>query len=151
MKDKALTIPRLELQAALIASRLKVTIVQEIKINIHHVYLWSDSKTVLNYIKNQSTDFGTYVLHRTNEIRNNTAIESWKYIPSRYNVADDATRGIEFKNLSNNHRWFIGPRFLHIIDPNYNQLFIKSENTFSKKENDKPHQFNNPNKLYMYR
>ena len=53
----SLTIPRLELEAALIAARLYQIIVQEIKIPITHVSFWSDSATVLKYIKNRETQF----------------------------------------------------------------------------------------------
>ena len=42
-----MTIPRLELQAAVLASRLKATIVEKLKRNIDSVHLWSDSATVL--------------------------------------------------------------------------------------------------------
>ena len=45
-----MTIPKLELQAAVLASRLKVTIVEELKLSIDNVHLWSDSATVLKYI-----------------------------------------------------------------------------------------------------
>ena len=52
MKNILVTIPRLELQAALIASRIKVTILDQMDMPIDSVFLWSDSKTVLNYLRN---------------------------------------------------------------------------------------------------
>ena len=53
----SLTIPRLELEAALIAARLVKTIVQEMKMTVRKISLWSDSATVLKYIKNGETQF----------------------------------------------------------------------------------------------
>ena len=50
IRNKTITIPRLELQAAVLASRLKTTIVEELKLNIGSVHLWSYSATVLKYI-----------------------------------------------------------------------------------------------------
>ena len=47
MKNILVTILRLELQAALIASRIKVTILDQMDMPIDSVFLWSDSKTVL--------------------------------------------------------------------------------------------------------
>ena len=53
----SLTIPRFELEAALIAARLVKTIVQEMKMTVRKISLWSDSATVLKYIKNGETQF----------------------------------------------------------------------------------------------
>ena len=60
------SIPRLELQTAVIATRLKITIVNEIPIEKGNTLLWTDSKTVLNYLNNNDTNFGVYKAHRIN-------------------------------------------------------------------------------------
>ena len=73
----SLTIPRLELEAALIAARLVKTIVQEIKTPISNISLWSDSTTVLKYVKNGETQFEKYVLRRIYEINSITNSENW--------------------------------------------------------------------------
>ena len=52
-------------------------------------------------------------MHRSNEIRNDSNPQDWRYIPIDLNVADDCSRGVEFNDLSNNHRWIIGPSFLY--------------------------------------
>ena len=49
----SLTIPRLELEASLIAARLFKTIVQEIKIPVSKISLWSDSTTVVSMSKTE--------------------------------------------------------------------------------------------------
>ena len=51
IKKRSLTIPKLELQATLIASRMKKVIEHELDINFTKIYLWSDSTTALKYIK----------------------------------------------------------------------------------------------------
>ena len=58
VRNKTMTIPRLELQAAVLASRLKTTILSELKLKVNQVFLWSDSSTVLKYIKNEKANFG---------------------------------------------------------------------------------------------
>ena len=98
MKNKFSTIPRLELQAALLASRIKVTVTQEMDIHMDNVYLWSDLKTVLNYFCNRNTNFGPYIMRRCNEIRQNTNVEDWNYIPTDLNIADVLSRGILLEN-----------------------------------------------------
>ena len=69
IKEKSLTIPKLELQAALIAVRIKEKLVKEANVQVSKLYFWSNSKTVLKFIRNENTRFPTYVMHRINEIR----------------------------------------------------------------------------------
>ena len=45
---KALTIPKLELQAALLAARLKDEIQQALTVPVERTFMWTDSTTVLN-------------------------------------------------------------------------------------------------------
>ena len=52
-------------------------------------------------------------MHRINEIRSNTDICSWYYIPGHLNVADDLTRKKGFEILVPTCCWFNGPEFLH--------------------------------------
>ena len=73
-------IPRLELQAEVIATRLKNTIVNEIPIEKRNTFLWTDSKIVLNYLNNNDTNCGVYIAHRINEIRQSTDPDNWRYI-----------------------------------------------------------------------
>ena len=48
---------------------MKTKIVEEIESGINQVFMWSDSKTVINFIKIGHTRFNVYVLHRSSEIR----------------------------------------------------------------------------------
>ena len=45
---------------------------EELKIKVDNVYFYSDSKTVINYIRNDYSNFGVSVAHRIREIRNNS-------------------------------------------------------------------------------
>ena len=101
-----------ELQEAVLASTLKATIVEELKLNLDSVHLWSDSATVLKYIGNKNVNFGQFIMHRTNEIKNNSHIQDWRFIATELNVADDCSRVIEHNTLTSKHRWTAGPAFL---------------------------------------
>ena len=57
MNEKQLTIPRLELQAAVLGCRMRSVIIEETKCQFKAVYLWTDSKIVINYLKNETTNF----------------------------------------------------------------------------------------------
>ena len=143
MKNKLSTIPRLELQAALIASRIKVTVLEEMNINIDSTFMWSDSTTVLNYIRNTTTNFGPYIMRRCNEIRENTEINEWRYIPTDLNIADILSRGITTENPNLLDSWFIGPTFItepnknYNFEPNYDNVnSTKSDNVIIENDHD---------------
>ena len=74
------SILRLELQAEVIATRLKNTIANEILIEKGNTFLWTDSKIVLNYLNNNDTNFGVYIAHRINKIRQSADPGNWRYI-----------------------------------------------------------------------
>ena len=69
------SIPKLELQAAVMATHLKVYLFKEIKENMTKVFLWTDSKTVLNYLRNEDRNFGVFVAHKVKEIHNHTTFD----------------------------------------------------------------------------
>ena len=75
IKDNSLSIPKLELQAAVTVSRIKVKIMEELKETVTSVLLWSDPKTVLNYLHNDYSNLGVYVTRHVNEILNSANIE----------------------------------------------------------------------------
>ena len=109
---KTMTIPRLELQAAILAARLKTKILEEIDFEVNETYSWSDSKIVLHYVSNAQRSFSVYVSHRVAEITSKSDINEWHQIPGTMNVADDCTRGKEIQELTSKCRWISGPQFL---------------------------------------
>ena len=48
---KMLSIPKLELQAALLASRLKADIKKALTMSLSMVFMWTDSTTVLQWLE----------------------------------------------------------------------------------------------------
>ncbi|XP_073943295.1 uncharacterized protein [Choristoneura fumiferana] len=107
---KPASIPRLELQASLIAARFANTVCTGHKVHPDSIYLWSDSSTVLSWIRSDARTFKPFVANRVGEITEITNANSWKFVPGVLNVADDATR---LKNRDIDlSRWFSGPDFL---------------------------------------
>ncbi|XP_055589878.1 uncharacterized protein LOC129742057 [Uranotaenia lowii] len=110
---KTLSIPRLELQAAVEGVRIQKSIMETHRLTIESTTFWSDSRTVLSWIRSDSRRYRQYVACRVGEILSNTNAEDWRWVPTRENVADDATkwgRGLDFTPSS---RWFQGPSFLY--------------------------------------
>lgn len=108
---KATTIPRLELQAATLSSKIAKTLDKELDYpHLTHFY-WTDSKVVLGYIKNESKRFQIFVANRIQQIRQFSNPDQWNYVHTSENPADHASRGLPV-DLLNTSNWFTGPDFL---------------------------------------
>ena len=110
---KPMTVPRLELQAALLGARVAKYVCQECEYKISRRYLWSDSSTVLGWIRSEPRTRQVFVAHRLGEIAELTSVAEWHWVPSKENPADDATR-FSTTTLCSTDRWFTGPPFLHL-------------------------------------
>ena len=89
--------PRLELTAALLSCRIGKLVKSEFEIpNIPETY-WVDSKIILGYMNNDSKRFRIFVANRTRQIRNLTTKEQWRYVNTKDNPGDDATREISIE------------------------------------------------------
>ena len=106
------SIPRLELVAAVLSVKISNMIKKELQLQELDEYFWTDSRVVLGYIANDTRAFKTFVAKRVHMIQENSNIKQWKYVPSKENPADDASRGMNFKKFVNIDRWFQGPKFL---------------------------------------
>ncbi|XP_033228872.1 uncharacterized protein LOC117180482 [Belonocnema kinseyi] len=67
---KPVTLPRLELSAALLLARLCTAVKQALEIEIKQIYLWSDSTITLNWIDTEPHLLKTFVANRVAEIQN---------------------------------------------------------------------------------
>ncbi|XP_071962704.1 uncharacterized protein [Antedon mediterranea] len=107
---KKLTIPRLELQAAVMAARMGKSITDESSLPLTDVLFFTDSMIVLGWLKKPSCCYKQFVGTRVLEIQNKTKPENWRHVSGVENPADDVSRGIPVTNL--NGRWIRGPPFL---------------------------------------
>ncbi|XP_074649414.1 uncharacterized protein LOC141904651 [Tubulanus polymorphus] len=109
---KTVSIPRLELAAAVLSTRLDGMILKEIDIPIETSYFWTDSTAVLKYIRNEDKRFQVYVANRVSAIREHSKPCQWRFIDGCLNPADDASRGLKPTELIISSRWLMGPEFL---------------------------------------
>ena len=108
MKNRTLTIPKLELQAAVLETRLKISILEQLKFTVNKIYLWTDSQITLKYINNGSKRFPVFVMNRLHEIRANSDTTEWSYVPGEMNPAGHCTRYTPFSQLmsqTSRNRW----------------------------------------------
>ena len=106
------SIPRLELVAAALSVKISNMIKKELQLQELDIYFWTDSRVVLGYIANDTRAFKTFVANRVHMIQENSNIEQWKYVSSKENPEDDASRGMNFKKFVNIGRWFQDPKLL---------------------------------------
>ena len=107
---KSLTIPRLELQAAVLAVRLCRSVLEESRLQFLKIIFFSDSHIVLSWIRNQPREFKPFVSARVAEIQSKSKPDQWRHVPGEQNVAGDVSRGIPALQLTD--RWKYGPEFL---------------------------------------
>ncbi|XP_077977489.1 uncharacterized protein LOC144433051 [Glandiceps talaboti] len=108
---KVVTIPRLELTAAVVSSNMSSILKEELELKLVREYFWTDSKVVLGYIANEARRFHVFVANRIQRIRQASTPNQWRYVPTEENPADIASRGAFIPELLASN-WFTGPTFL---------------------------------------
>ncbi|XP_058457587.1 uncharacterized protein LOC131434654 [Malaya genurostris] len=110
--NKLISIPRLELQAAVIGSRLAQTITASHRIKINQRFFWTDARDVLCWLHSDHRRYSPFVGFRIGEILDNTAISEWRWVPTKLNPADDGTKWQKTPDFSSNSRWLRGRGFI---------------------------------------
>lgn len=109
---KPTTIPRLELCAALVGTRLYEKVMSSLRVQATRTYFWTDSTIVLCWLKMMPNKLQTFVRNRIAEIQDKTASCEWRHVPTAQNPADHLSRGITATVLSDLDQWWSGPAFL---------------------------------------
>lgn len=122
---KPISIPRLELCAAVLLTRLInfVVKVYKDKLPISRIYAWSDSTVTLYWIKSSPQRWKTFVCNRISFIQEHIPTQFWHFVPSAENPADIVSRGLLPKELLQNALWWAGPPFLKTYEfPTHNDF-----------------------------
>ncbi|XP_028168577.1 uncharacterized protein LOC114358739 isoform X3 [Ostrinia furnacalis] len=109
---KSVTIPRLELCAALLGSRLCTTVLESLTMPIQQCFFWCDSMIVLGWLNTPSNQLKPFVRNRVNEIVESSAGHMWRYVPSKDNPADLLSRGAKADTIGDNTLWWSSPSYL---------------------------------------
>ncbi|XP_062545514.1 uncharacterized protein LOC134212033 [Armigeres subalbatus] len=110
---KPLSIPRLELQAAMIGTRLLDSVLSSLDFQVKKRFLWSDSSTVLSWLRSDSRRYHQFVAFRVGEILTSTSVDEWHYVPSKLNAADKATKWKDGPSFDPRNIWYSAPEFLY--------------------------------------
>ncbi|XP_060869420.1 uncharacterized protein LOC132944179 [Metopolophium dirhodum] len=106
------TIPRLELNGALLLTELTQRVADSWQINIHQFKLWMDSTIVLGWFNSQSSRLKIYVANRVAQIMDTTEVSQWNHIGTQENPADIPSRGLRPRELLTARLWWNGPTWL---------------------------------------
>ncbi|XP_055543353.1 uncharacterized protein LOC129728904 [Wyeomyia smithii] len=119
---KPVTIPRLELQACTQGARLNQFVKDGHSLKISKHFLWTDSSTALSWINSDPRRFRPYVSFRVAEILELTDRNEWRWVPSKQNPADEATKWGSGPYFKANSIWYSGPEFLYKHEAEWPQL-----------------------------
>ena len=109
---KPVTIPRLELTAALLSVKTGAILCRELEYKQITKVFWTDSKVVIGYVSNDARHFHVFFANRVQQIQDRKPPSQWKYMEMAQNPADDALHGLYAHNLIESKCWWNGPEFL---------------------------------------
>lgn len=111
---KTLSVPRLELSAALLLARLVVFVRDAFQNHAMACRCWTDSTITLAWVSKAPTRWKTFVANRVAEIQTLLPGVPWRHVSTRENPADCASRGISPDDLIGNDLWWSGPSWLKL-------------------------------------
>ncbi|XP_048481675.1 uncharacterized protein LOC125489576 [Plutella xylostella] len=125
--NKNISLPRLELNGAVLLTKLMSKIRSCLSNHLIKTIGWTDSTAVLGWIQGDIGRWTPYVANRVQQIREIMPPENWNYVKSSENSADCASRGQSASQLSENRLWWDGPEWLKSYksdEPSQQTVFI---------------------------
>ncbi|XP_055701653.1 uncharacterized protein LOC129800934 [Phlebotomus papatasi] len=109
---KPITIPRMELNAAVLLTQLVTKVKDSLGNKMVEVHAWSDSTIVLQWLQEPPRTWNNYVARRVYAIQEVVPPTHWRHVPTAQNPADCISRGVSPKELSEHTLWWHGPQWL---------------------------------------
>lgn len=116
---KFVSLPRLELSAALLAVKLANFIIDSLQCDIDSIHYWVDSTIVLNWLEKDIDKVEVFVKNRVSKILEETVVSQWNHVNTKQNPADIITRGSKPQTLLTSQFWFEGPMWLKLDHINW--------------------------------
>ncbi|XP_070546942.1 uncharacterized protein [Ptychodera flava] len=126
---------RLELQVAVMQVLCIRQSLNKPKFPISKPIFLTDSIIVFAWIQKPERRFKPFVSNRVGEIQSTKDPSHWRHIPGEFNVADDVSRGISVKQLT--ERWQHGPEFLYSPESEWPQDVSCPDQTEQEQEEHK--------------
>ncbi|XP_058817146.1 uncharacterized protein LOC131680451 [Topomyia yanbarensis] len=106
------SIPKLELQAAVLGACLANSIVESHKLKPSQRFFWTDSRDVICWLNSDHRRYSQFVAFRVSELLDSSDVSEWNWISTNQNVADEATKWRKLPSLEPSSRRFHAPDFL---------------------------------------
>jgi len=116
---KSISIPRLELAAAVLLTQLIEFVRTSLHANTIPCHCWTDSTVVLAWIRDHPSRWKTFVSNRVSEIQSRLPSATWRKVSTEENPADCASRGLTGSQLSTHHLWWTGPSWLRLSESDW--------------------------------
>ena len=114
--SQKLTIPRIELQGAVLAAKLSEWVAKSMHLpNVTlETYFWTDATIVLYWLRGDHGRLEVYVSNRVAKIRALSDPNQWNHVETAVNPADCASRGRTPRSLSKFDLWWHAPSWLRL-------------------------------------
>ncbi|XP_043276074.1 uncharacterized protein [Venturia canescens] len=109
---KRLTIPRLELAAAVLLAKLTHHVQNVLGLDDSRVHLWTDSMVTLTRVTSHPSRWKDFVRNRVSLAQELVPRAQWRFTPGRDNPADCASWGLTISQLARHSSWWDGPHWL---------------------------------------
>lgn len=84
-QNPLITIPRLELCAAVLLKRLQKRVLIGLQLENYSVHAWSDSKICFSWLATQPSKWSVFVAHRVSEIQKELPFSQWAFVSTSEN------------------------------------------------------------------
>ncbi|XP_058449243.1 uncharacterized protein LOC131429209 [Malaya genurostris] len=128
-----LSIPRLELCAAVLGSQVADSVLQTIGFSGSMTY-WTDSTIVLHWIRSPPSKWKVFVSNRIAEIQRLTRDYKWRHVSTTDNPADRISRGVEPQQLLHDSLWWNGPSFLLLSSEDWPESIIVTSPSLTEQQ-----------------
>ncbi|XP_062713168.1 uncharacterized protein LOC134290142 [Aedes albopictus] len=109
-----MSIPRMELLAAVLGARLAASVKSNHSVQIKRVFYHIDSATVLSWIRSDHRRYKQFVAYRIGDILSLTNPNEWGWVATKNNIADVLTKwGKNGPPLETGSEWVRGPDILY--------------------------------------
>ncbi|XP_039306398.1 uncharacterized protein LOC113005704 [Solenopsis invicta] len=117
---KPWSVPRLELAAAVLLSRLVEFTLESLRLPATTpCYCWTDSIVVLAWVTQHPSRWRTFVSNRVADIQTRLPNAAWRHVSTDDNPADCASRGILGSQLASHDLWWSGPSWLRLASSDW--------------------------------